>query len=139
MAFTITGRCQGCTACAKLCPVFAISGERGSVHTINARRCVQCGVCGRICPFGAVERADGTVVPSVKRSLWKRPHIDRTLCTACRICVETCTAGALDVERPKFRGDFHVVVALSAPGRCVGCALCEKECPMGAITMEEPV
>lgn len=138
MALLITDRCKGCTACAKVCPVAAITGERGQVHTVNARRCVSCEVCGRVCPFGAIEREDGTQVAAVKRSLWKHPVIDKTLCTACRMCAAVCTAGALDVERPRFAGDYRVTVFLAAPQKCVGCGLCQQECPMDAITMEEP-
>jgi len=141
MPYQIGEACIGCTACARLCPVLAIEGERGQRHRINARRCVECGVCLRVCPHGAV--SDGSVshapvrnTSRLSRSQWPKPKINAGLCTACSICVHTCTAGALAIQGPKFRGDIHVNAWLAAPNQCVGCGLCQRECPMGAITME---
>jgi len=47
--------CTGCTACARNCPVQAISGERKKPHVIDAALCIKCGVCMDTCKFGAVE------------------------------------------------------------------------------------
>ncbi|MGH0053106.1 MAG: NADH-ubiquinone oxidoreductase-F iron-sulfur binding region domain-containing protein [Sphaerochaetaceae bacterium] len=48
-------KCIGCTACARKCPVAAISGERKQVHVIDPSTCIKCGVCMETCKFGAVE------------------------------------------------------------------------------------
>jgi formate hydrogenlyase subunit 6/NADH:ubiquinone oxidoreductase subunit I len=138
MAYHITGDCIGCTACARACPVFAISGEKGVQHRINPKRCVECGVCGRICPRGAVADPENTVIAAVKRSLWSKPEVDTELCSACSICVTDCTAGAMKISLPTFRGDINVHAELFAPQKCVGCAICEKHCPLDAITMRAP-
>ena len=42
-------KCIGCTACAKMCPVKAISGEKGTPHTVDQKKCVKCGVCLTAC------------------------------------------------------------------------------------------
>ncbi|NLB29706.1 MAG: 4Fe-4S binding protein, partial [Clostridiales bacterium] len=47
-------KCVGCTACAKKCPVKAISGEVKSVHEIDADKCIKSGKCFEACKFGAV-------------------------------------------------------------------------------------
>lgn len=47
--------CVGCTACARNCPVNAISGERKGIHTINQAVCIKCGACLEKCKFNAVE------------------------------------------------------------------------------------
>ncbi|MDC7245723.1 MAG: NADH-quinone oxidoreductase subunit NuoF [Sphaerochaetaceae bacterium] len=48
-------KCIGCTACARKCPVGAISGERRSVHVIDQAACIKCGACFDTCKFGAIE------------------------------------------------------------------------------------
>ena len=47
-------KCTGCMACAKNCPVEAISGERKKPHVIDNDKCVKCGKCITSCNFGAV-------------------------------------------------------------------------------------
>jgi ferredoxin hydrogenase large subunit len=48
--------CVGCDTCSKFCPVNAISGGLGSLHSIRDDACVSCGQCLTACPFGAIEQ-----------------------------------------------------------------------------------
>ena len=53
----ISAKCVGCTACARVCPVHAIAGERKQPHTIDDKKCIKCGQCFEVCKFQAVTRA----------------------------------------------------------------------------------
>ena len=50
----IADKCKGCTACARKCPVGAISGTVKNPHTIDTSKCIKCGACIETCKFGAI-------------------------------------------------------------------------------------
>ena len=47
-------KCTGCRACAKGCPVSAISGEVKQVHEIDQSICTKCGLCIDTCRYDAI-------------------------------------------------------------------------------------
>ncbi len=49
-------KCKGCTACARKCPVGAISGTVKQPHVIDTAKCIKCGACMATCKFGAISK-----------------------------------------------------------------------------------
>lgn len=56
-------RCIGCARCIDACPVDAIAGARGLMHTVIAPLCIGCELCLPPCPVDCIE-----MVPA--RSPW---------------------------------------------------------------------
>ena len=69
-----TARCDGCDACAVLCPHEAISldkDEHTACYSIDARNCTGCGICADVCEQQAISLAYNT--PSQQTSVNLHP------------------------------------------------------------------
>lgn len=62
--------CIGCTQCLGACPVDAIIGAAGRMHTVFAAWCTGCGLCVPVCPTDCIEMpASAQPLPSAQDNL----------------------------------------------------------------------
>jgi len=137
MAYTIGEACTGCTACVKICPVGAISGEKKALHAVDGVLCIDCGVCGKVCNFKAVYDGAGNLCEAFKRTQWPKPEFDLDRCNGCTECVRLCPAGCLGLQQ-RARQDPTLYPILAVSKACVSCFFCVEACPLDAVTMKRP-
>ena len=67
-------RCIGCTRCIEACPVDAISGASGLMHTVIAAWCIGCKLCLPPCPVDCIDMvpAPGPWTPADARAARRR-------------------------------------------------------------------
>lgn len=56
LARVVEARCIGCTLCIQACPVDAIIGAPGFMHSVIAELCTGCDLCIPPCPVDCIER-----------------------------------------------------------------------------------
>ncbi|MHB1239470.1 MAG: RnfABCDGE type electron transport complex subunit B, partial [Gammaproteobacteria bacterium] len=64
------GPCIGCTLCIQACPVDAIVGAPGLMHTVLAQICTGCELCVAPCPVDCI-----AIVPATEPSARARPWV----------------------------------------------------------------
>lgn len=57
-AFIDESRCIGCYLCIPACPVDAIVGAKGFMHTVLTKECTGCGLCVAPCPVDCITLED---------------------------------------------------------------------------------
>ncbi len=55
VALVVETDCIGCTKCIQACPVDAIIGSAGRMHTVVERWCTGCALCVPVCPTDCIE------------------------------------------------------------------------------------
>jgi electron transport complex protein RnfB len=74
VALVDEGRCIGCTRCIDACPVDAIVGAQGLMHTVVEPWCIGCGLCLPPCPVDCIDlvTARGSWSEALKRAAGRR-------------------------------------------------------------------
>lgn len=64
--------CIGCLKCVRACPVDAILGAAGRMHTVLPQNCTGCGLCVAPCPVDCIDLVPATS-GSIREWCWPRP------------------------------------------------------------------
>jgi len=72
-------RCIGCTRCVDACPVDAIVGAQGLMHTVVESWCIGCALCLPPCPVDCIEMVAprGEWTEALKRAAGTRAVLRR--------------------------------------------------------------
>ncbi len=77
VAYIREEECIGCTKCIQACPVDAIVGASGMMHTVLAADCTGCDLCVAPCPVDCIEMRDSGLprLPDPQESVrWRTRH-----------------------------------------------------------------
>ncbi len=97
--------CTGCKLCADICPVDAISGDKGKPQTIDQDICVMCGQCVQVCSSFASPYNDE--IESIDKKLIARNMLPSTREPLFAAYYENNTKSVLDILENKEK--FSVV------------------------------
>ena len=65
--------CIGCLKCVRACPVDAILGAAGRMHTVLPRCCTGCGLCVAPCPVDCIDLVPANPAPGIRGWCWPSP------------------------------------------------------------------
>lgn len=115
--------CIGCTLCMLACPVDAIVGATGQMHTVIESLCTGCDLCTEPCPVDCIDLIDGPApAPALE-------FLDAEL--PCINCGECATACPRDLQ-PQLLYWYRKDTETTAEHRlddCIECGRCDKVCP----------
>ncbi len=122
-----TSGCLGLGDCASVCPVDAISMERG-IPEIDEEICISCGKCEKECPRQIIELRPSTDFVHVRCGNREKGKAAKTACPsaciACKKCEKECPFDAIHVIDNLAVIDYE---------KCKNCGKCVKVCPMNVI------
>ena len=81
--------CMQCeeAACAKVCPVKAITKDENGAAVINENLCIRCKMCMRVCPFGCMSYNSD-----------RKEMLKCDLCGGNPQCVKVCADEAIEYK-----------------------------------------
>ena len=118
--------CIGCFLCVGACPVDAILGAAGFMHTILEDQCTGCELCVPACPVDCID-----LVPTEASSATTATSLSAELpCIACNLCTPVCPVDLNPQDLLWFTGagDWNSARDGSLV-RCIECGRCDAVCP----------
>ncbi len=122
-------RCIGCTLCLPPCPVDAIVGAQGLMHTVLQDHCTGCELCIPACPVDCIELLTHPE-PLLVTNIPKPGNGPVRGCIQCGQCDGVCPVNlpVSDLFQQVHTGQT-TQAAQSGLLNCVECGLCDRVCP----------
>lgn len=119
--------CIGCTLCLPPCPVDAIVGGQGFMHSVITNECTGCELCVPACPVDCISMIAGATTDT---KVAVRQPSGSQACINCGVCIPACP---VDLDPHAL---FKVVARSDLSGAathgletCIECGLCDRVCP----------
>ncbi len=119
------GACIGCTLCLDPCPVDAIVGAQGFMHTVIDSECTGCELCIAPCPVDCISLTE-IRLPAPESA----PPLVGKGCINCGQCADACPV-TLQPDQLLKLGQAQAWEAAETIDlqRCIECGLCDRVCP----------
>ena len=120
-------KCIGCALCLPPCPVDAIVGANGFMHTIIAQDCTGCELCIPACPVDCISLVN---LPSAAAPQPAELAVSSRGCINCAQCIDVCPRGLVPDQLFKLaQGAAWSAAAELGLQTCIECGLCDRACP----------
>jgi len=87
--------CIGCAKCLPPCPVDAIIGARGQMHTVVLALCTGCELCVAPCPVDCISMVPRAAVPEARREPSPAENRERYAAHGARLAAHEARRAAL--------------------------------------------
>lgn len=115
--------CIGCTLCLPACPVDAIIGAAGVMHTVITSHCTGCDLCIEPCPVDCI-----SVTPIPQEQAQPVHPVHDQPCINCGFCAAACPRALQPQLLYLHRLDINKSDSLRLDA-CIECRLCDASCP----------
>ena len=120
-------KCIGCALCLPPCPVDAIVGANGFMHTVIPQDCTGCELCIPACPVDCISLIS---IPAATPPQPAQLAISSRGCINCARCIDICPRDLPPDQLFKLaQSQGWSAAANLGLQACIECGLCDRVCP----------